>query len=194
MDPERSSRRRFLGLTGALAVSALAGCTDDESDGNGGGEENGSEEGARREGTGENTEADESGSESGAEHGNPESENDLPNVEGTNLFVRVVDGEGAAIEGATVTVTGGAFDAEAFETDADGRVIEQGVEPGEYTVTAALDGEEAEESFTLSEGDDESIVLTLALAGAEGEGEEVDDGGENESNGTATNESDGASD
>lgn len=192
MDPERSSRRRFLGLTGALAVAALAGCTDDENDENdGNGEENGSEEGAGREGGDEETEADESGSESGAEHGDSETEDDLPNVEGTNLFVRVVNGEGAAIEGATVTVSGGAFDAEEFETDADGRVIEQGVEPGEYTVTATVDGEEAEESFTLSEGDDESVTLTLPLAGAEGE--ESDDGGENGSNGTATNESDGTS-
>ncbi|MCL7416561.1 MAG: carboxypeptidase-like regulatory domain-containing protein [Halalkalicoccus sp.] len=192
MTPERhGSRRRFLGLAGALGVAALAGCTDEESSGNGDGEGNGGEE-AASEGTEENTEADESGSESGAEHGNPESENDLPNVEGTNLFVRVVDGEGAAVEGATVTVTGGAFDAEAFETDADGRIIEQGVEPGEYTVTAALDGEEAEESFTLSEGEDESIALTLPLAGAEGE--EADDGGENEGNGTATNGSDGTAD
>lgn len=180
-------RRRVLVATIGPALASLAGCTDDEN-GNGDDSDDGSEEegGTEREEAEEETEADEGGDESGEEHGEPEGEDDLPNVEGTNLFVRVVDGEGAAIEGATVTVSGGAFDAEEFETDADGRVIEQGVEPGEYTVTASLDDEEAETEFTLGEGDDESVTLTLPVAGDEGDG-----GDGNESNGTAgTNSSD----
>lgn len=179
-------RRRVLVATIGPALASLAGCTDDEN-GNGDDSDDGSEEegGTEREEAEEETEADEGGDESGEEHGEPEGEDDLPNVEGTNLFVRVVDGEGAAIEGATVTVSGGAFDAEEFETDADGRVIEQGVEPGEYTVTASVDDEETETEFTLAEGDDESVTLTLPVAGDEESG----DG--NESNGTAgTNSSD----
>lgn len=180
-------RRRVLVATIGPALASLAGCTDDENGNGDDGDEDGSEEEgeADREGAEEETEADEGDAESGEEHGEPEGEDDLPNVEGTNLFVRVVDGEGAAIEGATVTVSGGAFDAEEFETDADGRVIEQGVEPGEYTVTASLDDEEAETEFTLGEGDDESVTLTLPVAGDEESG----DG--NESNETAgTNSSD----
>ncbi len=172
-------RRLFVSTAGGLA--ALAGCTDDED----GSEENGDE--------GENDEvgepsADESSGydgddedygEGGGENGEQGSQagEETLDVEGTNLFVRVVDGERIAIEGATVTITGGAFDGEAFETDADGRVIQRNVEPGEYTVTASVGGEEHQERAALETGHDESLWFTFSSSA----GEEERNDGEGES-------------
>ncbi|MDL5362268.1 carboxypeptidase-like regulatory domain-containing protein [Halalkalicoccus sp. NIPERK01] len=186
MDPERhGTRRRVLGLIGALGVASLAGCTDDEdepTDGEGDGEDGGSEGTGPKE-TGEESEADETGAESGEEHGAPEDGGGgSPNVEGTNLFVRVVDGEGAAIEGAVVRITGGSLDGEEFATDADGRVIRRNVEPGEYTVTASVGDREDERRATVEEGDDEALTFTFSAAS---------EGGEDGSNGNAGGETGG---
>lgn len=155
MIPERrTTRRRFTALLSGLGVATLAGCLDDGGeDGEGGG--NGEEDNGSSEGTGDNETGD-------------DGEGDVPNVEGTNVFVRVVDGEGAAIPGATVTITGGGFDGEEFETDVDGRVIQQNVEPGEYTVTATADGAERAEEFSLEKGDDENLTFTFSASSEDG--------------------------
>lgn len=164
MIPERSiTRRRFSALTGiGVAIAALAGCTEDEGDdGNGSDEaENGDGGGPTTDENGEGGGDDEDYEGEGTD-GEREDEDALT-VEGTNLFVRVVDGERIAIEGATVTIAGGAFDGEERETDADGRVIELGVESGEYTVTVSTGGEEQTEGFTLEAGDDESLTFAFS--------------------------------
>lgn len=169
MEPERhSTRRRFVTLASGLGITALAGCMDGQ---NGGGEGN---------------ETDGEGDDNGS---TPEARNEPPNVEGTNLFVRVVDGEGAAIEGATVTITGGTLDGEEFETDPDGRVIRRNVEPGEYTVVAAVDEREDGEEITIETDDDATLTFEFPAPsdenengngsenGTESEGEGAENGG-----------------
>lgn len=161
MIPERSvTRRRFTTLISGLGAATLAGCMDEggedgEGDGDGG-EENDSDGSGESENAGQNGDGE-------------DGEQDVPNVEGTNVFVRVVDAEEAAIRGATVTITGGSLDGEEFETDVDGRVIQQDVEPGEYTVTATTDGEGQEEKFTLEKGDDENLTFTFPASSEGGE-------------------------
>ncbi|ADJ14175.1 carboxypeptidase-like regulatory domain-containing protein [Halalkalicoccus jeotgali] len=160
MNPERHpSRRRF--LAGLAVAATLAGCAD-ENGSTGGGDEGGEEGGADD----ESAEDPEGDNESGAGHGAPE-DGGL-DVEGTNLFVRVVDGTGLAIEGATVTVSGGAIEDESFTTDADGRVIRRGVEPGEYAVTAAVGDREDRREVSLAADDDESLTFTFETAPSEG--------------------------
>lgn len=162
MEPERSiGRRRFVSRAGALCLLALAGCTDDGED---------ADDGANA------TEDDgENGTEAGIEAGDEneteavEEEPPAPEIEGANVFVEVVDGEGTPIPGATVTVTGGTYDGATFETDAGGGVILQDVELGEYVIAATTDAGEDERTVSIEEEEDAHVTLRVP-APAEGAG------------------------
>lgn len=69
-------------------------------------------------------------------------------MEGTNVFVEVVDGEGVPVSGVTVTVTGGEYDGQEFEIGPGGRAILQDVDSSEYVLAATI--EESEDECTLS--------------------------------------------
>lgn len=162
MEPERSiGRRRFVSRAGALCLLALAGCTDDGEDAVSDGENAGEADG-------------ENGTEEGIEAGDEneteavEEEPPAPEIEGTNVFVEVVDGEGTPVPGATVTVTGGTYDEAAFETSAGGGVILQDVEPGEYVITATTDAGEDERTVSIEEGEDAHVSLAVSTSGVEG--------------------------
>ncbi|MFC6906034.1 carboxypeptidase-like regulatory domain-containing protein [Halalkalicoccus tibetensis] len=146
MERERTSRRGFVALAGTTAGAALAGCT-----GGGGGTDPGEVEEEPADG-GETRE-----------------------IEGANVFIEVVDGNEVAVPGATVTVDGGTYDDEEFETDPEGTVVLQGVEPGEYTVTASNDEGEDEAAFSIEAGEDREISLELP-AEPEDEPDEIGNG------------------
>lgn len=168
MEPERSiGRRRFVSRAGALCLLALAGCTDDGEDG---GDENADNEvNATEDGDGENgTKAGiEAGDENETEAVNEEPP--VPEIEGANVFVEVVDGEGTPVPGATVTVTGGTYDGATFETDAGGGVILQDVEPGEYVIAATTDAGEGERAVSIEEEEDAHVTLTVPTPVENGE-------------------------
>lgn len=172
MEPERSipiHRRRFVSRAGAIGLAALAGCTD-------GGDGDGSDEDAvgDDENAGEANGDGENGTEEGIEAGDEnetaavEEEPPAPEIEGTNVFVEVVDGEGTPVPGATVTVTGGTYDGASFETNAGGGVILQDVEPGEYVIAATTDAGEDERTVPVEEGEDAYVSLAVPTPGVEG--------------------------
>lgn len=144
-------RRRFVSVAGAAGLGVLAGCANDEAG----------------EGEGDETAPD------GDAHEEVEDEEAVPEVEGTNVFIEVVDEEDETpVPGVTVTVSGGGYEDAAFETDPDGGVILQDVEPGEYTITATTGEGGDEESFSLQEGEDANVTLEVPVPDEEPEGEE----------------------
>lgn len=141
-------RRRFVSLASVAAVGTLAGCPGTDDAGRDDGADD--EPGDRNDAGNETTDPDEGG---------------VPDVEGTNVFVEVVDGEGVPVPGVTVTVTGGTYDGEEFETDSGGGVILQNVDPGEYTITATAEGSEDERTVSLEEGEDAHLTLSVRPPG-----------------------------
>lgn len=129
-------RRRVVSLAGVVALAVLTGCTDD-----------GVEEGDETE-----------------PEGVEDDEEALPEVEGANVFVEVVDEEdGTPVPGVVVTVTGGGFDGEEFETDPDGGVVLRDVEPDDYTFAAATGEGDDEERVSIEEGEDETVTLAVPV-------------------------------
>lgn len=175
MDADRSiPRRRFVSLAGPPCLAALAGCTDD-----GEGDGNETEEGDENETGG----AADDGATAGDENESAvvDEEEALPEIEGTNLFVEVVDEEEESpVPGATVTVTGGAYDAEEFETDAGGTVILQDVEPGDYLIGATTEAGGDETDVSVAEGEDANVSLAVPVAMDDGEDEDGASGDANE--------------
>jgi hypothetical protein len=173
MDADRSiPRRRFVSLAGPLCLAAFAGCTDDE-------EENETEEADENESGG----AAENGTTAGDENESAvvDEEEELPEIEGTNLFVEVVDEEGESpVPGATVTVAGGAYDEEEFETDASGTVILQDVEPGDYRLVAMTEAGEDEADVSVAEGEDANVSLEVPVVMEDDADEDGADGNANE--------------
>lgn len=174
MDADRSiPRRRFVSLAGPLCLAALAGCTDEkEADENEteGGDENESGGGA------------ENGTTAGDENESAvvDEEEELPEIEGTNVFIEVVDEGDVPVPGATVIVTGGAYDEREFETDASGTVILQDVEPGDYLIVATTEAGEDEAEISVAEGEDANVSLAVPVAMEEDEDEDGPDGDANE--------------
>lgn len=150
-------RRRFVSLASAAVVVALAGCpgTDDAERDDGADEESADHNDA--DGGNETTDPDEGG---------------VPDVEGTNVFVDVVDGEGVPVPGVTVTVTGGEYDGEEFETGPGGRVILRDVDPGEYVLAATIEEGGDERTVSIEEGEDANVTLSVPASADHGEGDE----------------------
>lgn len=132
MGRKRTSRRGFVALAGAIAGGALAGCTDVGS-----------------------------GADPGEVEEEPADGGEARELEEANVFVEVVDGTGVAVPGAAVTVDGGTYDEEEFETDPEGSVVLQGVEPDEYVVTASNDEGEDEAEFSVEPGEEREVSLEL---------------------------------
>lgn len=82
-------------------------------------------------------------------------------LEEANVFIEVVDGTGVAVPGADVTVDGGTYDDEEFETDPEGSVVLQGVDPGDYVVTASNDEGEDAAAFSIEAGEEREVTLGL---------------------------------
>lgn len=150
-------RRRVVSLASAAVIGAFAGCpgTDDAEQDDADEESEGNDDTA--DGGNETTDPDEGG---------------VPDVEGTNVFVDVVDGEGVPVPGVTVTVTGGEYDGAEFETGPGGRVILQDVEPGEYTLAATTEDGGDERAVLLEEGEDASVTLSVPATADRGDGNE----------------------
>lgn len=129
---KRTSRRGFVALAAGVGA-ALAGCTGD----------------GRR------------GADPGEVEEEPADGGEARELEGTNVFIEVVDGKGVAVPGAAVTVDGGTYDGEEFETAPGGSVVLRGVEPGDYVVTASNDEGEAEAEFSVEEGEEREVTLEL---------------------------------
>jgi hypothetical protein len=133
-------RRRVVSLAGA-GLAALTGCTDD-----GAGPDDADE--------GDETEPE----------GVEDDEEALPEAEGTNVLVEVVDEEdGTPVPGVVVTVTGGGFDGEEFETGPDGGVVLRDVEPDDYTFAAATGEGDDEETVSIEEGEDATVTLAVPV-------------------------------
>lgn len=150
-------RRRFVSAASAAALGALAGCPGTDEAGSDDGAENGSD---GRNATDDNVSDGDDGSDDG-NGTDPDDEGSVPDVEGTNLFVEVVDGEGVPVPGVTVTVSGGDYDGEEFETGPGGRVILQDVEPGEYVLAATVENGGDERTVSIEEGEDANVTLSV---------------------------------
>lgn len=146
------SRRRFVGMAGAIGLVDLAGCMgdspNDESsdlDGSGDGQpSDGNQGGSDGEYGGSNRS---NGSETGGTASGP-----------YTLTVTVEDEAGEPIPGARVEVD--EFD-EADETaDADGRISFE-LRDGQYRVEAEAAGFESAETTVTIDGADETVTLTL---------------------------------
>lgn len=152
--PRSVPRRRFVSLASAAALGTLAGCPGTDAG----------------QGDGANAPADRNDTDGGDEtETDPGDEGGVPDVEGTNLFIEVVDDEGVPVPGATVTITGGEYAGQEFETDPGGGVVLRDVEPGEYTITARTDEGEDRREISLEEGEDANVTLTVPVS-AENEG------------------------
>jgi hypothetical protein len=155
-------RRRVVSLAGA-GLAALAGCTDDGT---------GTDDGVGDEAEDDEDDGDDETAPGGEDHDEVEDEEALPEAEGTNVLVEVVDEEdGTPVPGVVVTVTGGEFDDEVFETDPDGTVVLQDLEPDDYTFAAATEEGEDEETVSLGEGEDATVTLAVPVPESEPEGE-----------------------
>jgi outer membrane receptor for Fe3+-dicitrate len=80
------------------------------------------------------------------------------------LFGQLVDGQGAVLPGATVTVTGPALlGAQSQTTDTEGRFRFPSLPPGRYTVKAEMVGFKAAEQSNVDIGLDRTVTLTLTM-------------------------------
>lgn len=129
------TRRKLVLSAGTAASIAIAGCFGDDTP-----------EDSPQTGPEDDSDAgdDADGSDEPEESGGSDDSEDAE--EGNELQI-VVMGNDESIEGARVTVDG-----EEDETDENGNVVFEGLEEGEYTVTAEADGfETAEEDVQVGE-------------------------------------------
>jgi hypothetical protein len=82
-----------------------------------------------------------------------------------NLYGRVTDDEGAVLQGAKVTLSGGS-EPQIRVTNAHGNFIFLGLSPGTYALTAALDGYSTVEypNIVINVGRNTTIEVTLSAA------------------------------
>lgn len=187
MSRERVSRRTFVAAAGTASTLLVAGCGDGGP--GGGGEEN--DTGAEENDSMNESEDGGVGEEDNESAGEDNESANESEEETYTITITVEDQMGEPVDDAIVTVEGeggilsgifGGDEEEEAATDENGEVEAEGLENGEYTVTAeGNDGQTGEETVEV-DGSDEEVTVTL---GEDGEDNESDNdtgiGGDNES-------------